>query len=129
IGVLSKADLLAGGDTDAVADLAARLRAQLAGQVATVVPLWTLVAETVACGRFREADAEAVGQLAALDDTDRLLLRADASLFVDHAVAVDGLARRRLRDLLGHAGAVHALDLARAGTTGAARLADALDAR
>jgi hypothetical protein len=128
IGVLGKADLVAGGDRGAIADLAGRLRERLAAHVTTVVPLWTLVAETVACGRFREADAETVAAVAALDETDKLLLGADVSLFVDHDVPVDHLARRRLRDLLTHTGVVRGVGWAEAGVRGAAQLADRFDA-
>ena len=127
IGVLAKADLVAGGRRGPVEELSARLRSQLTGKVSTVVPVWTLVAESVACGRVREPDAATAALIAELEEADRALLLADAGLFVDHAVDVDHHPRRRLQDLLGHAGAVEAVSAAGAGR-GAAHLVDALDA-
>ena len=127
IGVLGKADLVAGGRPDAVVELAAKLRSNLADDVAAVVPVWTLVAETISCGRLREPDAATVAAVAALDDVDRALLLADAGLFAEHAVEVDHHARRRLLDLLGHAGAVRAVELAAENVRGAVQLTDALD--
>lgn len=127
IGVLGKADLVAGGSTEAVQDLCGRLRTQLDGKVSTVVPVWTLVAESVACGRLREPDAATAAAVAALEEPDRELLLADAGLFVDHPVEIDRYARRRLQDLLGHAGVARAVEAAAKDGGGAARLIDALD--
>ncbi|UDY35001.1 dynamin family protein [Dermatobacter hominis] len=128
IGVLGKADLVAGGDRAAAEDLAGRLADRLQGSVRTVLPLWTLVAEAVSCGRLSEDDARAVVAISAVDTTTRELLLADASLFVDLDAPVDRAARQRLQDVLGHTGAARAVGFAADGARGAAQLADALDA-
>jgi hypothetical protein len=127
IGVLGKADLIAGGDPAAAADLAGRLAARLAGRVRTVVPLWTLVAETVACGRLREPDAATAAAVADLDEATRSVLLADAGLFTDFEAPVDPARRRRLLELLAPAGAARAVAAVLGGARGAARLATALD--
>ncbi len=127
VGVLGKADLVAGGDPAAAEELAARLEDRLRGAVRTVLPLWTLVAEAVSCGRLSEADARAVASIADLDGATRELLLADASLFVELDAPVDRASRARLQDVLGHVGAARAVELAADGIRGAAPLVDALD--
>jgi hypothetical protein len=128
IGVLAKADLVAGGDAAAAAALAGDLGARFRGCLATVVPVWTLVAETVACGRLREADAATVAAVAALDEATREVLLADGELFGRFDAPVPAESRRRIVDLLAAAGARRAVGAAAAGARGAAPLAAALDA-
>ena len=127
VGVLGKADLVAGGDPAATAVLAGQLAARFRGRLATVVPVWSLVAETVACGRLREADAAVVAAVAALDEGTRAVLLADGELFGSLDAAVPADSRRRIIDLLAAAGARRAVEAAAAGIHGAARLAGALD--
>jgi Dynamin family len=127
VGVLGKADLVAGGDRAAGVDLADRLAARFRDRVATVVPVWSLVAETVACGRLREADAATIDAVAALDDATRAVLLADGDLFSTYDAPVAADRRRRVVDLLAPAGARFAVQASAAGARGAARLAGALD--
>ncbi len=127
IGVLGKADLVAGGDPAAGRVLAAELAARFCDRLATVVPVWSLVAETVACGRLREADAATVDAVAALDEGTRAVLLADGELFASFDAPVAPDSRRRVVDLLAPAGARRAVEASEAGARGAARLAAALD--
>ncbi len=127
VGVLGKADLVASGDPAAAADLAERLEAQLRGHVHEVIPVWTLVAESVSCGRFGESDAATAAAVAGLDATDRELMLLAESLFVEEEVPVDRYARAHLQDILGHAGAVRVVEMAGSGVLGAARLTAGLD--
>jgi hypothetical protein len=128
IGVLAKADLVHGGDPQAAAKLAEGLAKQLSGSLSTVLPVWTLVAETIACGRLREADAATLAAVADLNCATRDLLLGGADLFCDEPAPVPADHRRRLEDLLAHAGVRHAVRAAAGGVRGAAQLANALDA-
>ncbi|MBA2321730.1 MAG: hypothetical protein H0V89_11305, partial [Deltaproteobacteria bacterium] len=103
------------------------LASSLAGSVAAVLPVWSLVAETVACGRLREADAATVTTIAELSDEERAMLFMSVDDFSTRPEGPAPLARRRLQDLLAHAGARRAVDVARSGARGAARLTAALD--
>lgn len=127
IGVLAKADLVAKGDPAAAAKLATDLGKRLSSSVALVLPVWTLVAETIACGRLREPDADAVAAVADLDQATRELLLAGADLFCEEPAPVPAEHRRRLEALLAHAGVRHAVRAAEGGARGAVPLAAELD--
>jgi hypothetical protein len=127
IGVLAKADLVTGGDPRKAADLAAGLAERLGDRVSMVLPVWTLVAEAVACGRFQEPDARTAAAIADLTEADREILLAAAELFFEHPVPVGSEHRRRLQDLLGHAGATHVVRAAAEGVRGAVKLTASLD--
>jgi hypothetical protein len=82
VGVLSKVDTLAGDATDPMQvgnALATRFAARLRAEVASVVPVIGLLAETAATDAFSEREANALRTLAAVpaDRREELLLSAD----------------------------------------------------
>ena len=82
VGVLSRADQLGDGSVDSwelAAELAAGYAQRLRSQMATVVPLMGLLAETAETAALTELDARQLAALAAMDpdEFERLLWSAD----------------------------------------------------
>ncbi len=132
IGVLSRADEIGAARADAMDSarrIAGRWRAdrRLAALVQTVVPVAGLLAE--AASTLRQAEYEAIAQLAAADESliDELLVTADRFGSSSAPVGVVDSERRVLLDRLGLFGARLAIDAVRAGrATGASQLAEQL---
>lgn len=112
VGVLTKADQVGDGpDRWASArELAADQAAALRHRVWDVLPLVGLVAEATETGHFTESDAEALRQVAALDDARRELLFFSADLFVRSEAPVSVAARARLLERLDLFGIRRAVD-------------------
>jgi hypothetical protein len=85
VGLLSKADKLAGDGPGAIA---AAYADRLRGSVATVVPVVGLLAETANCGVLTDASVSALRSLAMLDDTTRMRLTLSADRFVNATTEV-----------------------------------------
>jgi dynamin family protein len=122
IGVLTKADQVGGGGAgamDAARKMAARQADRFRAEVATVVPVIGLVAETAEAAALTEREAADLAALAEIppDTMARLLLSADR--FVTTDAPVDAQARRRLIGLLGLYGVEQAVALAASGVHGA----------
>ncbi|NUS73695.1 MAG: hypothetical protein HOQ05_09855 [Corynebacteriales bacterium] len=102
IGLFNKADkTVAGGDPWPTAGpLAADMATALRRQVADVVPVIGLLAETTEAGRLTAADCEALRSLAALSASERTVLTASADLFKARQAPVDSEQRARLVELL-----------------------------
>ncbi|MBW4715545.1 dynamin family protein [Saccharothrix obliqua] len=132
IAVLNKADTIAAetvegadGDTWRAAELLARRQAHtLKPRVADVVPVIGLVAESVETGGFTSADADALRELAELDEGTRETMLISADLFTTWDCGVPVGVRARLLeklDLYGIRRALTALDAEPALTAGALR--------
>lgn len=129
VAVLNKADQVVSGpagDPDGGTDpmtaargLADRAARALRHQVSDVLPLVGIVAEAAETGRFTEADAATLRQLAALDPEQRAVLFYSADLFLRPQVAVSVSARARLLERLDLYGVRRAVEmlLARPATT------------
>lgn len=129
MAVLTKADLIAGTEDPLVAavELATKHAESLRGEVATVVPLAGLVAETVRSGRFSEADGVALRQLATLEPARLRLLLLSADRFATADTLVAPEARRRLVTTLGLFGVRRAVAAIQAGTASSPALAAVLE--
>ncbi len=102
LGLFNKVDKLGGGgDPWPVAGPLAETQAQaLRRQVADVVPVVGLLAETTEAGRLTAADCESLRQLAALSAVDRAVLMASVDLFTSRECEVPAEQRERLLRLL-----------------------------
>jgi energy-coupling factor transporter ATP-binding protein EcfA2 len=103
LGLFNKVDKLAGGGADPwpiVAPLAADQSKVLRRVVSDVVPVVGLLAETTEAGRLTAADCEALRQLAALPQSERLVLLASVDLFTSRDSAIPRESRERLLRLL-----------------------------
>ena len=121
VGVLSRIDqspVPAAEVPARAAALARRLVEDHALQLAAVLPVNGLLAETASCGVLTERDVQALRELAAIgrDRLDLLLLSADR--FVQAAAEVPSAVRDRLLELLDLHGLERALELV--GTAGSA---------
>jgi hypothetical protein len=114
VGILSKADQLAGGDAEQVRALARHFADDLSGRVATVVPLVGLFAETARCGGLTESDVRHLREVAALDGPARRLLLLSADRFRAGAPMPADAAERLLR-LLDRRGIEQCLEHVEAG--------------
>ena len=113
--VLSKIDLVdaPGAAVRARAQgVAASITSRLRTPLAAVVPMATLLAETIECGLLSEEDVSALGTLAALDDAERTRLLRTADRFVDLDAPVPAGRRTRLLERLDLHGVAVALDQA-----------------
>jgi hypothetical protein len=122
VGVLSKADQLGDGSRDpwgVALELADRYADKFREEVATVVPVVGLVAETSETAALTESDATQIAVLAAMEPKafDRLLWSADR--FVSADAPVDAEARARLLTMLDLYGLRRAVEFSRNGTAGA----------
>lgn len=126
VGVLGRADQLGDGTRDSweiALELAGRYAGAFSAQVATVVPVAGLIAETAEAALLTERDAGTVVALAALEPKvfERLLWSADR--FVGAEVpAVPPAERERLLQLLDLYGIGVAVAAARQGSVGATAL-------
>ncbi|MCP2261938.1 Dynamin family protein [Streptoalloteichus tenebrarius] len=132
IAVLNKADTIApesveGADGDvwrAATLLAEKQASTLKPRVADVLPVIGLLAETAETGGFTSADADALRQLAELDEATREMMLISADLFATWECAVPAGTRARLLerlDLYGVRRALEILDAEPAITAGALR--------
>ena len=127
VGVLSRIDQLGEGVGDPweqACRISARYARRLRAQLADVIPVAGLLAETALGGSFTEGDARTLRDLAAGTDLatrERILYRPEDWLAAD-TVALDTPSRVRLLRMLGLYGIAQSLDLLDAGPMGAARL-------
>lgn len=122
IAVLNKADTIApesvegaGGDVWTAANTVARNQAgTLKPRVADVLPVIGLVAESVESGGFTAADAEALRELAALDDVTLETMLVSADIFTSWECDVPAGVRVRLLEKLDLYGIRRAVDTVKA---------------
>ncbi len=131
VGVLSRADQLGDGSRDpwnVAVELAGVYSGKFRDEVATVVPVIGLVAETSETATFTESDVRLLGELAAMDAKafDRLLWSADR--FVTAEAPVPAEDRERLMVMLDLYGVQRAVTSLRDGATGAVALRRELSA-
>jgi hypothetical protein len=125
VGILSRADQLGDGTQDpwqvAVA-LATKYAGTFGSDMATVVPVMGLIAETAEAATITELDVKNLSTLTALEPKDfgRMLWSPDR--FVSAEAPVSEPARARLLELLDLFGVERAADFLRAGTAGAVAL-------
>jgi hypothetical protein len=126
VGVLGRADQLSDGTRDSwevAVELAGRYAGTFSGEVATVVPVAGLIAETAEAALLTERDVATLRALVALDPKafDRLLWSADRFVSADVA-GVPSDARERLLNLLDLYGVAVAVRASRDGVSGATAL-------
>lgn len=102
LGLFNKVDKLGGGgDPWPVAGPLSQAQAQvLRRQVADVVPVVGLLAETTEAGRLTGADCAGLRELAALPAVERAVLMASVDLFTSRECSVSAEQRERLLRLL-----------------------------
>jgi hypothetical protein len=124
IGVLTKADKLGDGrDPWPVAlELASKNAERISEQVATVLPVIGLLAETANTARLTEPDVGHLATLAALDDSARESLLWSPQRFLSADCGVAPAARRHLLDCLDLFGLRFAIKRVAQGVSGAAAL-------
>ncbi|MFI5041058.1 MAG: dynamin family protein [Acidimicrobiales bacterium] len=125
LGVLSRADQLGDGSVDPwglALELANRYAGVFKDSVADVVPVIGLMAETAETASLTEVDARHLATLAAMEPKafDRLMWSADR--FVSGEAPVPADRRERLLMLLDLYGIAKAVELVRAGSSGAGPL-------
>ena len=125
VGVLSRADQLGDGSVDSwelAAELAAGYAQRLRSQMATVVPLMGLLAETAETAALTELDARQLAALAAMDpdEFERLLWSADRFGSAEASVTTES--REHLLALLDLYGVRRVTGLVRGGLSGASAL-------
>ncbi|WIV62014.1 dynamin family protein [Amycolatopsis nalaikhensis] len=121
IAVLNKADTIApesvdGADGDvwkAATILAEKQASTLKPRVADVLPVIGLIAESAESGGFTSADAEALRQLAALDDDILQTMLISADIFTSWECDVPSGTRLRLLEKLDLFGISHAVEAIR----------------
>jgi hypothetical protein len=121
IAVLNKADTIApesvegsGGDIWKAATLLAEKQAStLKPRVADVLPVIGLIAESAESGGFTSADAEALRQLAELDDDVLRMMLMSADIFTSWECDVPAGTRLRLLEKLDLFGISHAVEVVR----------------
>jgi hypothetical protein len=123
VGVLGRADQLSDGTRDSwevAVELAGRYAGSFNGEVATVVPVAGLMAETAEAALLTERDAGTLAALVEMDPKafDRLLWSADRFISADVAT-VPQEQRERLLSLLDLYGISVAVRAARGGVSGA----------
>lgn len=131
VGVLSRADQLGDGSQDpwnVAVELAGVYSGKFRDEVATVVPVIGLVAETSETATLTESDVRLLGELAAMDPKafGRLLWSADRFVTADAPVPSDD--RERLLVMLDLYGIQRAVASLRDGTAGAVALRRELSA-
>lgn len=129
LGVLGRADQLGDGSTDpwpVAVELAGHYADLLHDRLSSVLPVMGLLAETAQTAALTERDAQAVADLAALPPAELTKLTWTADRFCTAHSPVPADRRVRLLALLGLRGVSFAVDLVRAGVTGAGALRRAL---
>jgi hypothetical protein len=132
VGVLSKADQLGDGAADpwnVALELADRYAGRFRDDVATVVPVIGLLAETAEAAGLTERDANAVAGLAAMEAREFARLLWSADRFVSGDAPVTSEVRERLLALLDLYGVELAVGRVRAGVQGAVAIRRELSAR
>lgn len=122
IAVLNKADTIApesvpgcDGDVWKAATVLARKQADtLKPRVADVIPVIGLIAESAETGRFTSADADALRQVARLDDDALEVMLMSADMFTSWECDVPSGVRQRLLEKLDLYGIQHATEALRA---------------
>ena len=129
LGVLTKADKvdLRGDPWIAAARLAQTQSTRLQSDLALVVPVLGLLAQTAETYALTEEDADAIAALAALPEDNRMMMLWDAERFRE-ACPTPELADRLL-GLLDLHGIALSLEMAAVGATGATALQEALATR
>lgn len=125
VGVLSKADQLGDGSRDpwgVAVELADHYAGRFRDEVATVVPVVGLVAETSETAILTETDATHIATLAEMDEKAFSRMTLSADRFVSADAPVPAIARERLVAILDLYGIKRAVSFARSGTTGAVSL-------
>ncbi len=131
VGVLSRADQLGDGSRDSweiALELADRYAGTLHNEVATVVPVIGLVAETSEAATLTEHDVMHLSALAAMEEKAFSRLMWSGDRFVSGEAPVSEEIRSRLMTLLDLYGIAKAVALLRSGTTGAVGLRRQLSA-
>jgi GTPase SAR1 family protein len=131
VAVLSKADKLAVGPRwwDTARRRAASLAEQLADEVATVLPIAGLMAETAEGGVLTEVDAAHLGALAAMEAGNLALLLLSGDRFTNGDCLVPTEARHRLLAILDIQGISDAISFIQQGAVGAGPLQHRLSMR
>jgi GTPase Era involved in 16S rRNA processing len=112
VGVLSKADQLGDGTRDpwgVALELAGQFAGKFRDEVATVVPVIGLIAQTAETAALTESDASHLSALAAMDPDQRERLMWSADRFISADAPVESAARERLLELLDLYGVERAL--------------------
>jgi GTPase Era involved in 16S rRNA processing len=125
VGVLSKADQLGDGSSDPwgiALELADRYADKFRDDVATVVPVVGLIAETSETAGLTETDATHIAALAAMEEKAFKRLTWSADRFVSAEAPVPPEARERLLALLDLYGLERVVAFAREGAAGAVAL-------
>lgn len=125
VGLLTKADLVGGGGPgawEAATKLAGRHSQRFREDMATVLPVVGLVAETTGCACLTEDDATATAALAAMPPEERAGLLWSADRFVGLPAPVAAEVRSHLLELLGLFGVERALAAHERGVRGAFQL-------
>jgi hypothetical protein len=125
VGVLSRADQLGDGTRDSwtvAVELADKFAGAFRNEVATVVPVIGLIAETAEAALLTEPDAMRLGRLATLDakQRERMLWSADRFTASESELATDE--RERLLALLDLYGVTRATEALAGGVVGATEL-------
>jgi predicted GTPase len=125
VGVLTRADQLSDGTRDSwtvAVELAAKFAETFRSEVATVVPVIGLIAETAEAALLTEPDAMRLEKLAAIDAHERERMLWSADHFTTSEGPLTGEEREHLLMLLDLYGLTRAADALAGGVTGATAL-------
>jgi len=125
VGVLNRADQLGDGTRDSwtvAVELAGRFSGTFRNEVATVVPVIGLIAETAEAALLTEPDAMRLAKLAALDPKERSRMLWSADRFTTSEGPLTTQEREHLLSLLDLYGVTRATDALADGVSGATAL-------
>ena len=125
VGVLSRADQLGDGTQDpwqVAVELATKYAGTFGSDMATVVPVMGLIAETAEAATITELDVKHLSTLTVLEPKQFGRMLWSPERFVSADAPVSGADRERLLELLDLFGIERAADFLRAGTAGAVAL-------
>ena len=125
VGVLSRADQLGDGTRDSwsvAVELASKFAGTFRKEVATVVPVIGLIAETAEAALLTEPDAMRLSRLAGLDPKARARMLWSADRFTTSEAPLSSEERERLLALLDLYGVTRAIDAFDGGVSGATAL-------
>lgn len=125
VGVLSRADQLGDGSRDSwsvALELASKFAGTFRNEVATVVPVIGLIAETAEAALLTEPDAMRLERLAALEPKHRARMLWSADRFTTSESSLSSEERERLLALLDLYGVVRATEALAGGISGATAL-------